>query len=249
MEDPVRRAVERSLTAMRDNLAEPLTIDDLARSAMFSKFHYSRLFRRTTGVSPARFLSALRLTEAKRLLLTTGGTVADISHQVGYNSVGTFSTRFTASVGAAPTTYRRLRGRVPGVLDDGYADRTAPGTVRGQVTVPGTNGPVFVGVFPGRITEGRPVRCALLPGPGTYTLRAVPAGTWHVVAHAVIPPGSGQGDPHRFVGHAGPVTARPGVAASIADLRLRPAGVFDPPVLLALPDLRAQVPSSVAKPA
>ncbi|MFJ7219505.1 helix-turn-helix domain-containing protein [Amycolatopsis sp. NPDC098790] len=248
MEDPVRRAVERSLAAMRENLAESLTVDDLARSAMFSKFHYSRLFRRTTGVSPAQFLAALRLTEAKRLLLTTGGSVADISHQVGYNSVGTFSTRFTTSVGAAPTVYRRSGGRVPGVLDeDGGGDRGVASTVRGQLTVPRAAGPVFIGVFPGRITEGKPARCALLTGPGTYALSAVPEGTWHVVAHAATAPGTD--GPDRFVGHAGPLTTRPGVAASIADLRLRPAGVFDPPVLLALPDLRAQLPSNVAKPA
>ena len=88
----------------------------MARAAMFSKFHFSRIFRRVTGVSPGRFLSAIRLQEAKHLLVSTTLNVADISLRVGYNSVGTFSSRFTRSVGMSPTAYRRYRGfssRIP----------------------------------------------------------------------------------------------------------------------------------------
>src|SRR5688572_1243423 len=95
---------------MRDNLGEPLTVDDLARSAMFSKFHFTRIFQRVTGVSPGRFLSGLRLQRAKELLVSTSLSVADISVLVGYNSVGTFSSRFTRSVGMPPSRYRRRAG-------------------------------------------------------------------------------------------------------------------------------------------
>ena len=73
---------------MRDNIGEELTVDDMARAAMFSKFHFTRVFQRVTGVSPGRFLSAMRLQRAKDLLLTTSMNVADISVHVGYNSVG-----------------------------------------------------------------------------------------------------------------------------------------------------------------
>src|SRR4051812_16414952 len=97
MEDALRRAVERAIQHMNENLSEPLTIDDLADVAMFSKFHFSRIFRNITGIPPGRFLSAVRLQEAKRLLLSTSLTVADISSQVGYSSIGTFSTRFKSS--------------------------------------------------------------------------------------------------------------------------------------------------------
>src|SRR5437660_11978338 len=66
MEDVAERAVLRAIDAMRERLGEPLTVDDLARAAMFSKFHFTRLFQRLTGVSPGRFLSALRLQKAKQ---------------------------------------------------------------------------------------------------------------------------------------------------------------------------------------
>ncbi|MGW3959620.1 helix-turn-helix domain-containing protein [Amycolatopsis sp. NPDC005003] len=240
MDEIVRQAVARAIVTMRDNLGERLTIDDLARAAMFSKFHFTRVFLRVTGLSPGRFLSALRLAEAKRLLTTTVISVADISHQVGYNSVGTFSARFSCSVGVSPSGYRQLRGRSPMIPER----RDEPGsgtTLRGQVRVApeAEAGPVFVGLFAARIAEGVPARHAILPGPGPFTLADVPLGSWYVLAHAQ---GTTPLDHHRtqrpFTGLAGPVTVQGGVTASLADVRLRPRQGFDPPVLLALPDLR-----------
>src|SRR5262245_21485886 len=101
-EEAVRRVVE----AMHNNLADSFTADDMARTAVFSKYHFIRLFRQTTGVTPGRFLAALRIQEAKRLLLATDLSVAEISQRVGYTSVGTFSSRFKVSVGMSPSTYR-----------------------------------------------------------------------------------------------------------------------------------------------
>src|SRR4051812_39576889 len=108
VEESIELAVKRAISTMRENLGEQLTVDDMARAAMFSKFHFTRIFQRATGVSPGRFLSALRLQQAKHLLKSTSLNVADISLLVGYNSVGTFSSRFSRSVGMPPTTYRRL---------------------------------------------------------------------------------------------------------------------------------------------
>src|SRR5919198_4395024 len=122
MDEIVKRAVERAIETMQENLGERLTIDDMARSALFSKFHFSRVFQRVTGVSPGRFLSAMRLEEAKRLLVSTSYTVSDISHRVGYKSVGTFSTRFRSSVGVSPSTYRQLGGTTLEIAVDTAVD-------------------------------------------------------------------------------------------------------------------------------
>ncbi len=107
MDEFAARAVQRAIEDMRGKLEEPITIDDMARVALFSKFHFSRVFQRHTGVSPARFLSGLRLDEAKRLLATTTLKVTDISARVGYRSPGTFSARFKTCVGVSPTQYRK----------------------------------------------------------------------------------------------------------------------------------------------
>lgn len=104
----IERAVERSIHIMRSELSEPLSMDDMARFAMYSKFHFSREFHRIAGISPKHFLSAPRIQEAKRLLLTTGMMVTDISRTVGYSSVGTFSLLFTNSKGLPPSMYRQF---------------------------------------------------------------------------------------------------------------------------------------------
>ncbi|SFP44470.1 AraC-type DNA-binding protein [Amycolatopsis arida] len=229
-------AVERAVDTMHGALAEPLTVDDLARSALFSKFHFCRLFRRTTGLSPARYLSALRLEEAKRLLRATSLSVTDISHLVGYSSVGTFSTRFHHSVGVSPSSYRQ--GQVPPA--EPGAVRGAPPVVTGRVIGPRAVEPVLVGLFRNPIMEGAPVRLTALDHIGPYTLDKVPPGTWHVLVHA------GGGDQDVFVGEHGPIEVRAGITAHVADVVLRRRGKTDPPVLSALLDAPAPAAASQA---
>ncbi|MFI9008088.1 helix-turn-helix domain-containing protein [Actinosynnema sp. NPDC053489] len=107
-------AVQRAIKLMRTNYYEPLTLRDVAGAALVSPFHFSRLFHAAVGVPPGRYLTAVRLFEAKRLLLTTWMNVADIVATIGYSSVGTFTTRFTRAVGLSPTQYRNPR--VSGLL-------------------------------------------------------------------------------------------------------------------------------------
>jgi AraC family transcriptional regulator len=251
MEDVVEKAVNRVIESMHENLGEQITIDDMARTAMFSKFHFSRVFQRATGVSPGRFLSAIRLQEAKHLLVSTSLSVTEISHRVGYASVGTFSSRFRSSVGVSPTTYRRLGGFTSRICPDERL-RVAPrqrATIRGRVWPPsiGRPGLIFVGLFPDRLPQGQPIRCTVLDQPGSYSLEDVPQGTWHLLMYSaadtdvdkLIPAPRDGGRVQAFVGSHGPITIRPDTILRPADVRLRPMNVFDPPVLLALMDAQS----------
>lgn len=246
VDEGIERAVIRVIEVMRQNLSEQLTIDDMARAAMFSKFHFSRVFQRVTGVSPGRFLSALRLQEAKRLLLSTSLSVADITYQVGYNSVGTFSTRFKESVGLSPTEFRRLGGHASVIPMDQRRRGPRLAAIKGEVVSPpdGDVGHVFVGLFPDWIPQGYPVRCTVLDSPGPFELPDIPPGTWHLLAHAVAP---GEEhvvgfDPDRqslVVGAHGPIAVRAEPGLKRVDLQLRPMRILDPPILLALLHVRA----------
>jgi AraC-like DNA-binding protein len=255
MDDAIEAAVERVIRAMRENLGEQITMDDMARTAMFSKFHFSRIFLRVTGISPGRFLSALRLQEAKRLLLTNSMAVADISHLVGYNSIGTFSSRFRASVGVSPSEYRQFRGSVAPLATPERDGATLPGTVRGNVwsTPRCRPGKVVVGLFPGRIAQGTPIRHVTRYGIGPFEIDDVPAGTWHVLAHSVEdgydPAGDGPGESddksdesetiRPYVAAFGPIEVSPaGAGGRSFDMWLRPLHIFDPPALLAQLDQR-----------
>ncbi|MEU2282453.1 AraC family transcriptional regulator [Streptomyces sp. NPDC013178] len=243
----IERAVHRVIDDMQANLGQDLTIDDMARIAMFSKFHFTRVFRDVTGTSPGRFLSALRLQEAKRLLVDTTFSVADISSQVGYSSVGTFSSRFKACVGVSPSVFRELGGFTSAIEAGADLDDDCPsGALRGHVTLSDGRSPghCFVGLFPTPVPQGQPVRCAVLDGPGPFELRDIPAGTWYVLVHSVpygsedLPSGTGDEDTVS-VGRYGPVTAHADTLLLPAEIVLRPVGALDPPVLMALLDLRA----------
>lgn len=235
-------AVGEVIEVMHRRLSEALMIDDLARAAHYSKFHFCRLFRKATGITPGRFLSALRLQQSKRLLLTTDLTVSDVSCEVGYNSVGTFTSRFTKSVGLPPSIFRRTGGFVsaPAHRFRGYS---AGGTcLEGRLDVPDgyASEPVMLASFPGPIPEGQPERCAVLARPGRWRLNELPPGTWYVGALAL---GGGKGRPTtplleeqaRFIALEGPLTVRSGQWARWVDIQLRPVQPTDPPILFAPP--------------
>jgi AraC-like DNA-binding protein len=245
----MEQAVERAIHAMGASLSETLTVDDMARTAMYSKFHFSRAFLKTTGVSPARFLSAMRLQEAKRLLLATPLSIVEISQLVGYASVGTFGSRFTVNVGVSPTSYRQLSGFTSQIRADVLLAAPRPVILLGNILPPTTGelGSIFVGLFPDRMPRGLPVRCAVLHRPGPYMLEDVPPGVWYLLAHSVAAGHEEVSwglpaclDDH-FVGSHGPLTIRSGAVAGPVDLRLRHMRALDPPVLLALLDVRSVV--------
>jgi AraC-like DNA-binding protein len=237
----IERAVERSIEDMKRRLSEPLSIDDMARFAMYSKFHFSREFQRITGISPRRFLSALRIQEAKRLLLTTSMTVTEISSTVGYSSVGTFSSRFASSVGLPPSAYRRLGGFVRRV--NAAESGESGGSVYGAVSAPvgADPGLIYLGLFPTRVPEGKPVSCTVLSRPGPFEIRDVPMGAWYLLGHSV--PASAHealtDDQAVHVGSVGPLEIHPRVARHRVDFRLREVSVLDPPVLMALQRVRS----------
>ena len=239
MQSTIEQAVDRVIVTMRRNLSEQLTVDDMARAAMFSKFHFTRIFQRVTGVSPGRFLSAIRLQEAKELLVTTNLNVADISMRVGYNSVGTFSTRFTRSVGLSPTAYRRMRGFAEQIATRPASAR-ATGAVHGRLHLPPQyqeSCMIFMGLFPTRIPEERPVSCAVLDRPGPFRLTNVPDGTWYLLCHSVSGRPRQAAQEHVTVATVGPITTAAHLTTT-ANVVMQPVSQLDPPVLLALLDTR-----------
>src|SRR6266702_2798587 len=101
------QAIERAIQAMHTHLYEVLTLDDLASVAYLSPSHFHRVFCRLIGVPPGEFLAALRFQAARRLLLTTALSVTEICFEVGYTSIGSFTTHFTHRVGLSPRLLRQ----------------------------------------------------------------------------------------------------------------------------------------------
>ncbi|HZT61455.1 MAG TPA: helix-turn-helix transcriptional regulator [Pyrinomonadaceae bacterium] len=246
------KAVERVILTMKERLAEPLSLPEMAEIAVSSPYHFNRFFRHITGIPPCLFLSALRLEAAKRLLLTTDLNIIDICFEVGYDSLGTFTTRFTQMVGLPPTSFRRMaEGLNLAEIFSQYqsvADYLPPNSdrrgVKGRVTLAEDfDGLVFVGLFPLLIPQSGPVSCALLTGPGEYHLAPAPDGQFSVLAAAL----DKTDDPYAALlaenarrGRAGPLTIRDGGTSGPTDLRLHRPRLTDPPITIALPFLLAQ---------
>ena len=253
-ERPLPAAVQRAIGAMHERYHEPMTLAGLSAEVFVSPFHFSRIFAKATGVPPGRYLTAVRLFEAKRLLLTSKLTVADIVCTVGYSSAGTFTRRFSRAVGMAPSQYREPRVRdlllavaphfqqlpSPEALRDAGRSRlpspqgTASITVR--VDLPGDRPPgdLFVGVFAESIPQRGPVAFTGLPGTrsATVTLDGVPPGRWLVLAGAAHPTGSG-GSVLSFAAQRRPVTVT-GSGSYPASVRARELQPTDPPIAITL---------------
>ncbi|HEY8340801.1 MAG TPA: AraC family transcriptional regulator [Egibacteraceae bacterium] len=112
-EDQNRRLL-RARDAMDAAYAEPLDVPALARIALMSPAHFIGTFRDTFGETPHRYLQRRRVERAMFLLRTSDRSVTDISVEVGFSSLGTFSRTFRDIVGESPSAYR-LRGPLPAV--------------------------------------------------------------------------------------------------------------------------------------
>ena len=238
-------AVERAITFITERYSEPLSLSDVANSAILSRFHFCRIFRDATGVTPGRFLSAVRIYQAKRMLATTAMNVTEVAFAVGYNSLGSFSNHFTDSVGISPGRFRRVArsgGLKPAPSPWDAPSRGVP--VTGTITLPPgyTCGPVYLGAFDTPIIQRQPASSVIVDAAdGSYILPAVPPGRWFLRAVAVADNSAPEPWTRRIllVGGAGPLTFTAGTS-SYVKLELRPRQPTDLPILLALPDLEPQ---------
>ncbi|WP_324011264.1 MULTISPECIES: helix-turn-helix transcriptional regulator [unclassified Microbacterium] len=110
--DPADRLRDLALLRrVRDRMdrefAQPLDVEALARGVGMSAGHLSRQFKLAYGESPYSYLMTRRIERAMSLLRRGDLTVTEICFEVGFGSLGTFSTRFAELVGMPPSEYRR----------------------------------------------------------------------------------------------------------------------------------------------
>ncbi|MBX6391740.1 MAG: helix-turn-helix transcriptional regulator [Frankia sp.] len=98
----LRRARDR----IDRDYAQPLDVPALARQALMSTGHFARSFRAAFGETPHSYLMTRRIERAKALLRRGDLSVTDVCMQVGFTSLGSFSSRFRELVGESPSAYR-----------------------------------------------------------------------------------------------------------------------------------------------
>ena len=99
----------------------PLNLDEISSKACFSRYHFLRLFRQAFAKTPHQYLVERRIERAKELLRGKQLSVTDVCFEVGFQSLGSFSSLFHKTVGHPPITYREqarktesARRQVPG---------------------------------------------------------------------------------------------------------------------------------------
>lgn len=109
---------------MRHAYRRPINLPDISARANFSPHHFLRVYKRTFQETPHEFVTRLRIERAKTLLAGGGHNVTEACFEVGFSSLGSFSTLFAHRVGLSPSEYRRY--------------------VRSSFLVPGEIRPVFI---------------------------------------------------------------------------------------------------------
>jgi len=103
----VDRRIRRSVELMHAQLDQDLSLRSLAAASHLSPFHFSRLFKKLTGVTPHNYLAAIRATRAESLLAGTDMSITEIASRVGYLSASHFTKAFRFSTGTTPSEFRR----------------------------------------------------------------------------------------------------------------------------------------------
>lgn len=111
-ENPANQAVyigriNKTLDYIEVNIGKPMTLEELAGVASFSRFHFSRIFHSMVGETPFQFIQRVRLEKAATLLLGPGRrTVSDVALQCGFPEIAVFSRNFRRQFGMSPSQYR-----------------------------------------------------------------------------------------------------------------------------------------------
>jgi AraC family transcriptional regulator len=103
----VDRRIRRSVELMHTQLDQDLTLKALAAASYLSPFHFARLFKKLTGLSPHNYLASIRATRAQLLLAETDLSVTEIGARVGYLSGSHFTKAFRLATGATPREFRK----------------------------------------------------------------------------------------------------------------------------------------------
>ncbi len=97
----------QAIEYINDNLEKDLTLAELAAVVSMSMYHFSRLFKQSTGFSPHQYVLNCRIEKAKRLLARTEEAIDQICQQVGFQNQSHFTNVFRKIMGTTPNAYRK----------------------------------------------------------------------------------------------------------------------------------------------
>lgn len=110
---PLDQRIQRAMDHITDHLAEPMSLDQLARVANLSTSRLAHLFKEQVGLTPLQFVDRQRMERAKQLFELTDLPVQQVADRVGIENPFYFSSRFKRYTGQSPSVYRRKTDAPP----------------------------------------------------------------------------------------------------------------------------------------
>jgi AraC-like DNA-binding protein len=101
--------VTRTIRSIEQQPGAGLTLNQLARLAGLSPYHFLRIFQGLTGITPHQYVMRSRLREAALRLRAAPDRVLDVALDSGFGDVSNFNRAFRTEFGVTPTRFRAVR--------------------------------------------------------------------------------------------------------------------------------------------
>lgn len=256
--DEETKIVLKAIDYMKNHLEQDLTTKQLANHVSYSTYHFIRIFKDVTSISPRRYLSALRIEHGKEMLANSSSpTILNALLGAGFWSVGTFSTVFKNSVGLSPKGFQNSIKHLHSFLNsyrfqDEKIESIAKPAVFCHLEIPKNfRDVVFVGLFTKPIPYRRPVVGTAVKSTTKKCLfTMVPPGEYYLL-NAAIPWSLKPKDyflpDNALMGKAEHPILIEDNTITEATVLLRNPLPYDPPIIINLPRLLFEKDSNLEK--
>lgn len=125
--------LRRAKAFLHDEMNRNPGVAELSAAVGMNHHHFSRMFKRSTGLAPYQYQSNIRLERAKQLLAEGRSPIIDVAYETGYSNPSQFSTFFRKRTGVSPSDFRRRAGgRPPLAIAGGRTNGSGLGRARGN---------------------------------------------------------------------------------------------------------------------
>lgn len=243
---------------MEKYATQGLKVETVAEHFGYSKFHFSREFKKITGVSPNEFISALKIENGIHSIVR-GESVINSQLDAGYSSPGTFTTTFTKNTGLSPKAYANQMDNLYELVkqqeiaeqdneslfyrNPNFPIMVAPYTLTVHIEVPEDfKGIVFSGLFLRPNPNHQPVMGRCRVKKFDYQFYHLPPGTYYPLACGV----RRSKNPFRYFQLSKAMRACDGQSITFPlekdeemTIQLRERVISDPPLIINLPNILA----------